>query len=132
MEPGSVVIVGSTVLKVYGKDEWHQEKHNVPARRTWRKTHLAIDESHQVLACDLTTPEVDDPTAILEKQPDALVVISPHKTAVCSDTCDTRRDRQIQTIAQQGDIAWRRITGTTCATMSSLPCNAISVFSATP
>jgi hypothetical protein len=37
MEPGSIVIVDSTGLKIYGKDEWHQEKHDVPARRTWRK-----------------------------------------------------------------------------------------------
>ena len=43
-EPGSTVIVDSTGLKVYGKDEWHQEKHAVPARRTWRKLHLVIDE----------------------------------------------------------------------------------------
>ena len=55
MEPGSLVIVDSTGLKVYGKDEWHQEKHDVPARRTWRKLHLAINEKHQVLACELTT-----------------------------------------------------------------------------
>ena len=60
MEPGSIVIVDSTGLKVYGKDEWHQEKHNVSARRTWRKLHLAIDENHQVLACELTTPDADD------------------------------------------------------------------------
>jgi hypothetical protein len=64
VEPGSIVIVDSTGLKVYGKDEWHQEKHNVSARRTWRKLHLAIDENHQVLACELTTPEVGDPTAV--------------------------------------------------------------------
>ena len=56
IEPGSVVIVDSTGLKVYGKDEWHQEKHNIPARRTWRKLHLAIDENHHVLAYELTTP----------------------------------------------------------------------------
>ena len=34
-EPGSFVVVDSTGLKVYGKDEWHQEKHGVAARRTW-------------------------------------------------------------------------------------------------
>lgn len=51
MEPGSIIIVDSTGLKVYGKDEWHQEKHAVPARRTWRRLHLAIDENHNVLAC---------------------------------------------------------------------------------
>jgi hypothetical protein len=56
MEPGSIVIVDSTGLKIYGKDEWHQEKHDVPAQRTWRRLHLAIDENHNVLACELTTP----------------------------------------------------------------------------
>jgi hypothetical protein len=37
VEPGSLVIVDSTGLKVYGNDEWHQEKHDVIARSTWRK-----------------------------------------------------------------------------------------------
>src|SRR5664280_1459647 len=133
-EPGSIVIVDSTGLKVYGKDEWHQEKHDVPARRTWRRLHLAIDENHQVLACELTTPEVGDPTAVpdlldqiittfdtfmgdgaydgepvsqsvLNKQPNAQVVVPPHKNAVCSDAGDTQRDQHIQTIAEQGRIA---------------------------
>jgi hypothetical protein len=140
LEPGSLVMVDSTGLKVYGKDEWHQEKHDVPARRTWRKLHLAIDEHHQVLACELTTPEVGDPTAVpgllarvatpfdtfmddgaydgdpvsqavLDKQPDARVVIPPHKTAVLSVAGDTQRDRHIQTIAQKGRMAWQRMTG---------------------
>ena len=113
MEQGSLVIVDSTGLKVYGKDEWHQEKHGVSARRTWRKLHLAVDENHQLLACELTTPEVGDPTAIpdllaqidtpfdtfiadgaydggpvskavLNQQPNAQVIIPPHKTAVQS------------------------------------------------
>jgi hypothetical protein len=48
LEPGSLVIVDSTGLKVYGKDEWHQEKHDVPARRTWRKLHLAKRRSGSV------------------------------------------------------------------------------------
>jgi hypothetical protein len=140
MEPGSFVIVDSTGLKVYGKDEWHQEKHDVPARRTWRKLHLAIDENHQVLACELTTPEVGDPTAVpdllaqitttfdtfmgdgaydgepvsqavLDKQPDAQVIIPQHKTAVVSNAGDTQRDQHIQTIVQQGRIAWQQKTG---------------------
>jgi hypothetical protein len=34
LEPGSVVIVDSTGFKVYGKDQWHQEKRAVAARRT--------------------------------------------------------------------------------------------------
>src|SRR5476651_2883595 len=64
MEPGNLVIVDSTGLKVYGKDEWHQKKHDVAARRTWRKLHLGVDEKHQIVACELTTPEVGDPTTV--------------------------------------------------------------------
>ncbi|WP_416362380.1 hypothetical protein [Nitrosomonas sp.] len=47
---------------MYGKDEWQQEKHRVVARRTWRKLHLAVDEYHQIIACELTMPETGDPT----------------------------------------------------------------------
>ena len=140
LEPGSLVIVDPTGLKVYGKGEWHQEKHDAAARRTWRKLHLAIDENHQILACELTTPEVGDTTAVpdlldqittpfatfmgdgaydgepvsravLAKQPDAQVVVPPHKTAVVSTTGMTQRDNHIETIAQIGRIAWQRITG---------------------
>ena len=55
IKPGSHVIVDSTGLKVYGKDEWHQEKHKVKPKRTWRKLHIAIDENHQIIATELTT-----------------------------------------------------------------------------
>ncbi|WP_027160356.1 IS5 family transposase [Methylobacter luteus] len=139
-EAGSIVIVDSTGLKVYGKDEWHQEKHNVPARRTWRRLHLVIVENHNVLACELTTPEVGDPTAVpdlldqidtpfdifmgdgaydgepvykavLAKQSHVHVVVPPPRNAVCSDAGDTQRDQHIQTLAEQGRIAWQRKTG---------------------
>ncbi len=138
-EPGSVVIIDSTGLKVYGKDKWHQEKHAVPPRRTWRKLPLAIDENHYVLACELTTPEVGDPTAVpdmlaqittsfetfmgdgacdgepvsravLNQQPTAQAVVPPHKNVVCSDAGDTQRDQHIQAIEQHGRIAWQQKT----------------------
>jgi hypothetical protein len=140
LKSGSVVIVDSTALKVYGKDEWHQEKHAVPARRTWRKLHLAIDEHHHILACELTTPEVGDPTvvadllaqittpfetfladgaydgepvvqAVLFRQPEAKVIVPPHKTAVRSLAGHTQRDQHIKDIADKGRITWQRETG---------------------
>jgi len=64
IQPGSHVIVDSTGLKVYGRDEWHQEKHNVLGRRTWRKLHLAVDEKHQIIACELTTNSEGDPPVV--------------------------------------------------------------------
>ena len=42
IEPGSHIIVDSTGLKVYGRDEWHQEKHKIQADHTWRKLHIAV------------------------------------------------------------------------------------------
>lgn len=50
MESGTAVMVDSTGLKDCGKGAWHQEKHEVPARRIWLKFHVLIDEGHRVLA----------------------------------------------------------------------------------
>jgi len=140
LEPGSQVIIDSTGLKVFGKDEWHQQKHNVSPKRTWRKLHLAVDEHHQWIAVELTTPEVGDPSAVpdlleqidtdfeqviadgaydgdpvtqavLEKQPEVQVVIPPHKTAILSARGDTQRDRHIQMIEAHGRMNWQKRTG---------------------
>ena len=32
-----IITLDSTGLKQYGKDEWHQEKHKVKPRRSWKK-----------------------------------------------------------------------------------------------
>jgi transposase len=140
LKPGSQVIVDSTGLKVFGKDEWHQEKHGISAKRTWRKLHLAVDEHHQWIAVELTTPEVGDPSAVpdilgqidsefddfiadgaydgdpvsqavLAKQPEAQVIIPPHKTAILSARGDTQRDQHIRTIEAHGRMNWQKSTG---------------------
>ena len=140
MKPGSHVIVDSTGLKVYGKDEWHQEKHQVKAKRTWRKLHLAVDEKHQIIAVELTTPETGDPSAVpdllgqietefdtfiadgaydgdpvyqsvLEKEPEAHVVIPPHKDAVISKQANSQRDGHIRALEAHGRMNWQRRTG---------------------
>jgi hypothetical protein len=137
LEPGSVVIVDSTGLKVYSKDEWHQGKNEVAARR---KLHLAVDENHQIVACEFATSETGDPTAVpglldqidtpfdtfiadgaydgdpvsqavLNQQPAAHVVVPPHKTAVCSATGDSQRDHHIRVIDELGRIDLQKITG---------------------
>jgi len=41
--PGSHFIIDSTGLKIFGKDEWHQEKHGVKAMRSWRNLHIAME-----------------------------------------------------------------------------------------
>lgn len=39
------VVIDSTGVKVYEEGEWKTRMHGVTQRRTWRKLHLAIDES---------------------------------------------------------------------------------------
>ena len=39
------VVIDSTGVKVYGEGEWKTRQHGVSKRRTWRKLHLAVDET---------------------------------------------------------------------------------------
>jgi hypothetical protein len=55
------VVVDSTGLKIYGEGEWKVRAHGVGKRRTWRKVHLAVDESvKDVVAVEVTTTEWAD------------------------------------------------------------------------
>lgn len=55
------LVVDSTGLKVFGEGEWKVRKHGPEKRRTWRKLHLAVDEStNDIYAVELTTNAVSD------------------------------------------------------------------------
>ena len=59
------LLIDSAGLKVYGADEWLQEKHGVRARRTWRKLHLAVNaNSGMIVARALTEQDVGDPSQV--------------------------------------------------------------------
>jgi Transposase DDE domain len=122
LTPGSEpvhVVLDSTGLKVYGAGEWQREKHGERGRRTWRKLHLAVNpDSNEILASELTTNEVGDPSmvgslleqipgtiasvtadgaydgeptyrTIAKRQPPPEVIIPPRATAVPSAVGDT-------------------------------------------
>jgi len=58
---GLHIVVDSTGLKVYGEGEWKVRKHGVSKRRTWRKLHLAVEESTQeILMSVLSTNDFKD------------------------------------------------------------------------
>lgn len=40
------IVIDSTGLKVYGEGEWKVRQHGYAKRRTWRKLHLAVNESN--------------------------------------------------------------------------------------
>jgi len=55
------VVVDSTGLKVFGEGEWKVRQHGYTKRRTWRKLHLAIDESDsQILSVVLSENSFKD------------------------------------------------------------------------
>jgi hypothetical protein len=57
--------VDSSGLKIYGEEEWLQQKHGAKSRRRWRKLHIALDaETRPMVATELTTDEVGDPTVV--------------------------------------------------------------------
>jgi hypothetical protein len=51
---GGFVIFDSAGNQAYGYNQWHQEKHNEPARSTWRNLHLAADETHYLFGRSLS------------------------------------------------------------------------------
>ena len=60
------LVVDSTSLKIFGEDEWLEEKHKTKRkRRSWRKLHLGLDlVSGEIVCSELTTDDVGDPTAL--------------------------------------------------------------------
>lgn len=55
------IVVDSTGLKIYGEGEWKVRQHGYSKRRTWRKLHLAVDESsHDIVAVETTANSVID------------------------------------------------------------------------
>jgi transposase len=138
------VVIDSSGLKIFGAGEWLHEKHGGKPRRSWRRLHLAIDpDSSDILAAELTTTDegdaslvgplldqIDGPIStvladgaydgeptyrtILDRHPDATVVIPPRSNAVLSDTADTeptQRDQHIEMLANKGRMGWQKAVG---------------------
>ena len=135
------LLIDSTGLKMYGEGEWLTEKHGGRSRRRWRKLHLAVDATTQeIAAVELTPDDVGDITAVpdlldqitdtvgsvtadgaydgdtvydavLQRHPDADVIIPPRSTAVVSGTGTSRRDEHLETIEKHGRLGWQRRSG---------------------
>ena len=110
------LLVDSTGLKLCGAGEWLIEKHGTKTRRAWQKLHSGMDaETGEIVAAELTTNDVDDASqvspllnqvvgpvasftgdgaydqdgvyrAVVDHDPDAMVIVPPRSTAVPSGT----------------------------------------------
>ena len=140
------LLVDSTGLRLCGAGEWLLEKHGTKTRRAWRKLHIGLDaDTGQIVAATLTRKEIDDGAEVgplldqvvgpvvsftadggydqnstydevLQRHPEAAVVVPPRSTAVPGDTAETaptQRDRHLQHIAEHGRMAWQRASGYT-------------------
>jgi DDE family transposase len=59
------LVIDSTGAKVYGEGEWKVRQHGWSKHRTWRKIHLAVNESTaEIESCAMTTNSVDDAAMI--------------------------------------------------------------------
>lgn len=48
------IAIDSTALKRFGRGELHQEKYELSNKASWRKLHVAVNQSHYFEACVLT------------------------------------------------------------------------------
>jgi len=133
----AAIAIDSTGLKRFGRDEWHQERHKVSARRSWRKAHFGIDENHYIQAAMLTDrfttddEVVDDLldqidtdvtqftgdgaydssivySSMMRHSPNADVVIPPAKNALIGLNAHPMRNRNIAEINANGRMKWQR------------------------
>jgi len=58
------IAVDATGLKRFSRDEWHQGKHKVTAKRSWRKLHISVDDKHIIHASMLTDRFTSDDSAL--------------------------------------------------------------------
>ena len=133
----AAIAIDSTGLKRFGRDEWHQERHKVSAKRSWRKLHLLVDDDHIIHGCALTDRFTSDDSmveALLEQTKieansvfmdggyDSLgiyehfdrqyshmkVVVPPDKDAVISQNNHEYRNDNLRFIKNHGRMHWQK------------------------
>lgn len=134
------IAIDSTGLKRFGRDEWHQDKHKISAKRSWRKLHIAVDNKHIIHGAELTDKFVSDVSVVadLVEQitvsvdcvtadgaydssavydtlstcfPNADIVIPPHNDSVYQQNNHPQRNRNLQEIKTFGRMQRQRNRG---------------------
>ena len=138
------LLVDSTGLKLCGPGEWLIEKHGTRRRRSWKTLHLGMDaDTGRIVGSELTPHDGDDGSqvgplldqvtgplasftgdgaydrkdvydAVIERHPEARVIVPPRSSAVPSaavETAPTQPDRHLQLIAEHGRMGWQKASG---------------------
>jgi hypothetical protein len=77
------VVIDSTGVKVFGEGEWKVRQHGVSKRRTWRKLHIAADESSGEILSAVFSSNGQDDAGVVE---DLLEGIAEEIAQVSADT----------------------------------------------
>ena len=121
------VVVDSTGLKVYGEGEWKVRRHGVSKRRTWRKIHLAVDETQKdIIGIEVTTDDWGDNEEVAQVSADGVydtrechraisergtkATIPPRKNAALRGNAHPR-DAILEHIATHGREGWKKASG---------------------
>ena len=133
----AAMAIDSTGLKRFGRDEWHQEKHKVSAKRSWRKLHVCVDDKHYIRGSVLTDRFASDEgtvddlieqvtvsadhisldgaydsmdvyVSLQNKFPNAKIVIPPDKNAIIDDKNHDIRNQHLQEIQKHGRMNWQK------------------------
>jgi len=118
--------------------EWHQEKHKISGKRSWRKLHIAVDDKHIIQAAALADRFVSDDSVVVElvekidvgvdfvtadgaydsdavykmlstQFPDANIIMPPNCNAVYQSHHHEQRNRNRQEIKTFGRMNWQRV-----------------------
>ncbi len=134
----AAIAIDSTGLKRFGRDEWHQEKYKISAKRSWRKLHIAVDDKHIIHAGVLTNRFTSDCRAVddlieqvegdvarvtadgaYDKKPvyetlserfsNVIIIIPPEHDAVFNKNNHPQRNRNLQEIKTFGRMQWQQV-----------------------
>ncbi|WP_261900952.1 IS5 family transposase [Vibrio tasmaniensis] len=131
------IAIDSTGLKEFGKGEWHQEKHKVNAKRSWKKAHFTIGDEHSIHGailtkkdtmdfqvveelCDQVDVEVDHVSAdkmydsddvydaLTSKFPESDIAIPPKENLYADDTHNPKRMSNLVVYSALSPIRWQK------------------------
>jgi hypothetical protein len=131
------IAIDSTGLKRFGRGEWHNQKYELSSKASWRKLHIAVNESHYFEGCVLTDrfshddqqvksllEQIDSEIkhfsgdgaydekpvydAVTLHSPGVDVVIPPRANAVINANSSPMRNRNIEEVKANGRMEWQR------------------------
>ncbi|WP_286293887.1 IS5 family transposase [Vibrio apostichopi] len=133
----AAIAIDSTGLKEFGKGEWHQEKHKVNVKRSWKKAHFAVDDEHIIHGAILTKKDTMDfqvveelceqvdvgvdhisadkmydtddvYDALTNKFPESDIAIPPKENLYADDAHNTKRMSSLVAYSALGPMRWQK------------------------